>query len=167
DDVSLDQTEASHLVSTRFDTISHIGSNPWPSTETLASDKIALPNPVESSDTLVIVIVPGTTTGSAIYNPASGLWTSSVSLLASTSAETSQPPVLTTTAETGFLSSALTTSSETKFPFISPAPTPTSTMTTIPPGLSVATITGQTSWGWVTTTRKHSSSTVLPVVAGN
>ncbi|KAI0097394.1 hypothetical protein GGR51DRAFT_566603 [Nemania sp. FL0031] len=45
--------------------------------------------------------------------------------------------------------------------------TPTSTMTTVPPGFGVETLPGQTYWGWVTTTRADGTSTVLPVVAGN
>ncbi|TRX98733.1 hypothetical protein FHL15_000075 [Xylaria flabelliformis] len=45
--------------------------------------------------------------------------------------------------------------------------TPTSTMTTVPPGFGVETLLGQTYWRWVTTTRADGTSTVLPVVAGN
>lgn len=40
-------------------------------------------------------------------------------------------------------------------------------MTTVPPGFGVETLTGQTYWGWVTTTRADGTYTVLPVVAGN
>lgn len=48
------------------------------------------------------------------------------------------------------------------------SPSETSTMTTLPPGFGVQTLSGfdSTIFTWITTTRQDSSSTVLPVVGG-